>query len=105
MDEKFPMSPFSGLEVVEEYFIENRHRLMEVAAFLDRLDRAGTGQAKQDFRMKAFHEAIQLLSSNEPGRVAQMQMIFSDPTTDPRPALDRKAAYGAFNPALLEGKS
>jgi hypothetical protein len=27
-------------------------------------------------------------------------MIFSDPTTEPREALDRKAAWGAYNPSL-----
>jgi len=88
----------TGTQVVEEYFIENRHRLLEVAAFLDRIDRAGG--MTDDFRMKALHEAVQVLSSNSPGRVSQMQMIFSDPTTEPRPALDRKAAYGAFKPVL-----
>ena len=31
--------PLSGTQIVDEYFIENRTRLLEIAAFLDRLDR------------------------------------------------------------------
>ena len=26
-------------QILDEYFLENRHRLLEIAAFLDRLDR------------------------------------------------------------------
>ena len=33
-------SPLSPQALVDEYFIENRTRLLEIAAFLDRLDRA-----------------------------------------------------------------
>ena len=50
-------SPLTPREVVDEYFIENRTRLLEIAAFLDRLDRADPAYAAQDFRMKAFADA------------------------------------------------
>ena len=33
-------SPLTGRELVDEYFIENRTKLLDIAAFLDRLDRA-----------------------------------------------------------------
>ena len=90
-------SPRSGTGLVDEYFIENRTRLLEVAAYLDRLDRSGDDAAQHDFRMRAFREALEVLASDERGRVERIQMIFSDPTTEPRPALDQKAAIGAYD--------
>ena len=55
MDSQSPLSP---KEVVDEYFIENRTRLLEIAAFLDRLDRADPAYAARDFRMQAFTDAV-----------------------------------------------
>jgi len=93
-------SPLNGTQLVDEYFIENRNRLLEVAAFLDRLERSGSAvSAMADFRMQAFQEALHALSSAGPDRLQQIQLIFSDPTTEPRPALDRKGAVGAFDRA------
>lgn len=89
--------PLTAAELVDEYFIETRNRVLEVAAFLDRIDRAGgvTG----DFRMRALEDALQALISSSATRVAQIQMLLSDPTTEPRPALDRKGAVGAYDPS------
>ena len=95
MDSRSPLTP---KEVVDEYFIENRTRLLEIAAFLDRLDRTDPGFAVQDFRMKAFGEALAAVSQGA-GRLERIQMLFSDPTTEPLGALDRKSAYGAYDPA------
>jgi len=89
-------SPLSPREVVDEYFIENRTRLLEIAAFLDRLDRADAGYAAEDFRMKAFSEALASVSQGN-GRLDRLQMIFSDPTMEPLGALDRKSAFGAYD--------
>jgi hypothetical protein len=82
--------------LVDEYFIENRTRLLDLAAFLDRLDRAGGPDS--DFRMEAFNRALTELCSTRPGRIERVQAILSDPTTEPKPALDQKSASGAWNP-------
>jgi hypothetical protein len=91
-----PVSPLSAKELVDEYFIENRTRLLEIAAFLDRLDRAETASAGRDFRMKAFFEALAALDANG-GRLDRIQMILSDPRETPLDALDRKSALGAYD--------
>jgi hypothetical protein len=88
-------SPLSARELVDEYFIENRTRLLEIAAFLDRLDRVDPSYAGEDFRMKAFTEAIANLTGS--GRLDRIQMLLSDPTIDPIGALDRKSAIGAYD--------
>src|SRR5687768_18558219 len=56
-------SPKTGRALVDEYFIENRNRLLEIAAFLDRLDRADGSLADHDFRVRAFREALRLLDA------------------------------------------
>jgi hypothetical protein len=94
-------SPLTMRQLVDEYFLENRHRLLDLAAFLDRLERSADGQdPSSDFRVRALREAMRIAGDDRPDRARRAQMIFSDPTLDPRPALDRKAAYGAFNPAI-----
>ncbi len=98
-------SPLAAVELVDEYFIENRHKLLDVAAFLDRLDAADSAAAARDFRMKAFADAVLALASGTGDRVERIQMIFSDPTTEPIPRLDRKAARGAYEGRNAGGRS
>ena len=88
-------SPLSRKDVVDEYFIENRTRVLEIAAFLDRLDRAGAGSS--DFRMRAFGEALSILANGGSDRLLQVQRLLSDPTVEPLAALDRKSALGAYD--------
>jgi hypothetical protein len=89
-------SPMTRRQLVDEYFIENRTKLLDLAAFLDRLDRAGGASGERDFRMQAFHEALHALCGDAPSRITQVQMIFSDPTTEPLEKLDQKSARGAY---------
>ncbi len=88
--------PMTRGQVVDEYFIENRTRLLDVAAFLDRLDRTDNESGEDDFRIDAFRDALSVLCSRAPGRVREIQMIFSDPTTEPMETLDQKSARGAY---------
>jgi hypothetical protein len=84
-------------ELIDEYFIENRNRLLELAAFLDRLDRSGGPAASNDFRMHVFRECVAALSGTGADRLTRIQMLLSDPSTEPLPALDRKGAVGAYD--------
>ena len=98
-------SPLTPTQLVDEYFIENRNRLIEIAAFLDRLDRADPAVTDQDFRMRAFTDALAVLGTTSSSRVAEIQMLLSDPRTDPLPALDRKGAVGAYDGPARGGRS
>jgi hypothetical protein len=97
-------SPLSPAELVDEYFIENRNRLLELAAFLDRVDRSGGAAAWGDFRMTAFREALAAVAGAGPDRLLKVQLLLSDPTTEPLPALDRKGAVGAWDRSKAEGR-
>ncbi len=80
-------------QVLDMYFMDARHKLIDLAAFLDRVDRA---PGDNDFRMKALKEALKHLESDHRDRAAKVLMTFSDPTTTPIPAATTKAACGAW---------
>ena len=89
--------PLSQRQLVEEYFIEHRTRVLDLAAFLDRLDRASELNAGDDFRLVALRRAIEVLCTESgPSRLDRIQMILSDTRTDLLDQLDRKSAFGAY---------
>ncbi len=90
-------SPLGPTAIVDEYFIENRNRLLEIAAFFDRLDRADPGRRTSDFRVHALREALGVLAGEGPSYVTRIQTLLSDPTTEPMTSLDRKSARGAYD--------
>jgi hypothetical protein len=87
--------PLSQQQLIDEYFMEHRVKILDLAAFLDRFERSIDKNAEQDFRIVAFRDALRELISAAPGRVERVEMIFSDQNTELLPSLDRKAAYGA----------
>lgn len=86
-------------ELLDLYFMDARSKLIDIAAFLDRLDRAN-GEA--DFRLAAFREALKELARNEPTRAKNVLLSLSDPTTEPIAAAPGKGACGAW-PGKVEG--
>ena len=47
-------SPLTQRELIAEYFMEHRVQVLELAAFLDRLDRAREIDADDDFRLRSI---------------------------------------------------
>ena len=80
-------------EILDLYFVEARHKLIDIGAFLDRVARA---DGTDDFRMEAFHTALAGLSTREPHAAKRALLAFSDPTTEPIPSATTKAASGAW---------
>jgi len=80
-------------QVLDLYFPDARCKLIEIAAFLDRVDRA-TGDA--DFRLGAFREAMKHLADQQPERAKSVLLSFSDPTTEPIARAPGKGAIGAW---------
>jgi hypothetical protein len=79
-------------QVLDLYYMDARCKLIEIAAFLDRVERS-TGEG--DFRMAAFREAMKELNSKG-HRAERVLLALSDPTTEPIPAATTKAACGAY---------
>jgi hypothetical protein len=80
-------------QVLDLYFMEARAKLIDLGAFIDRVERA-TGS--EDFRMAAFRQALTELSKGDTHKAKRVLLAFSDPTTDPIPAATTKAACGAW---------
>jgi hypothetical protein len=96
--------PLTQRQLIDEYFMEHRTKVLDIAAFLDRLERAAVRDAEDDFRFVAFRATLRELTSASPGRVERAQMILSDQTSEPLAELDRKAAYGASIRTLESGE-
>jgi hypothetical protein len=80
-------------QVLDLYFMEARAKLIDIAAFLDRMDRAD-GEA--DFRLQAFRQALRELDGADDQRARNVLLSLSDPSTEPIPAATTKAACGAW---------
>ena len=78
-------------QVLDLYFLDARHKLVEVAAFLDRAERAS---GRDDFRLKSFRVAASKLGNKKKDKVKNVLLAFSDPTNEP--AATTKAACGAY---------
>ena len=80
-------------QILDLYFLDARSKLIDLGAFIDRLERAG-GEA--DFRMKAFQAALGELNKGGTHKAKQVLLAFSDPSSEPIPAATTKAACGAW---------
>jgi hypothetical protein len=95
----------NSTELLEEYFLENRTKVLEIAAFLDRVDRAEGAVELDDYRWRAFRETLRILADSSGDRMERIQMLLSDPTVEPKPELDHKGASGAFDHWTGEAQS
>lgn len=101
------MSTGTGLsrqQVLDLYFLEARGRLIEVAAFLDRVERAS---GEPDFRLAAFRQALVVLATDAtvtgaPDRAERVLIALSDPTLEPIDRAPGKGAVGAW-PGVIPG--
>ena len=87
-------------QVLDLYFMEARSRLIDLAAFMDRVER---GSGPEDFRMEAFRNALEVLTTCRNLRAEAVLLAFSDPTVDPIPVATRKAACGAWPATRASG--
>ena len=79
--------------ILDLYFMDARSKLIDIAAFLDRVDRA---EGEPDFRLAAFRKALEELAGDEPVRAKSVLLSLSDPTTEPIEKAPGKGAVGAW---------
>jgi hypothetical protein len=102
-DSKFTC-PQNREEVIDAYFMEHRAKLIDIAAYLDRLDRARPVGENADFRDVAFRNAIAILTDSESQRARRILDLLSDHTAEiPQSAEGMKGALGAPLVAAAEG--
>ena len=70
-------------KVLDKYFLDARCMLLEIAATLDRFDRAGEGQTggSADLRLQKLYESLAMLADRKttPDRAERLLTVFSDP--------------------------
>ncbi|MFZ9692368.1 MAG: hypothetical protein ACO3EP_10035 [Phycisphaerales bacterium] len=94
-----PTLPIGRESVIDRYFLEHRAKVLDVAAFLDRVDRAaaaGDSTALEDFRLRSLRAAIAVLLDGEPDRARRILELLSDPSTEPIAKAPMKGAKGAW---------
>ena len=73
-------SPQTAAEIFERDFLLIRAKLLEIAASLDRIERADAAEVvNKDERRGRIEQAIEILSGGGFDRAERIQLLFSDP--------------------------
>lgn len=90
--------PMRAPDILDLYFIENRSRILDIASFLDRIDRyPDADKAHADYRYQALVKIIGMLGQSGESRTKAIQVALSDPTTEPLDSALGLKAWGAWN--------
>ncbi len=89
-------NPMTRDQIIDRDFLTHRAKLLDIAAYLDRLDRSGP--SNEDFRDLALRDAIAILTDGQPDRARRILESLSDPTTTPIDQAPGKGASGAYPP-------
>ncbi|MES2439203.1 MAG: hypothetical protein V4584_09045 [Verrucomicrobiota bacterium] len=82
----------SKKELLDLQFIDARHKLIDLAAFLDRIDRH---PGEDDYRYAAMKKALPILLSDRPDRARAVLESFSDHTAEITDSAPFQGAFGA----------
>ena len=88
--------PISKRAVADRYFLEHRAKAIDLAAFLDRFDRA-QGEGADDFRVRALEGCCRVLVDGKPERARRILELLSDHSTEPIAKAPMKGATGAMD--------
>jgi len=86
----------SKKEIQDLYFMDSRFKLLEIASFLDRVDRH---KGEADFRHPAFLNALEAMQNPPEGmtRAQAVHHAFSDHSTEPLEKANIQFAHGAVS--------
>lgn len=85
----------SKKELLDLQFVEIRHKLIEVGAFLDRIERH---EGEADSRLEAMKAALPLLQESGAGRAKAILNALSDHSTKMPETAPFQGAFGAPQP-------
>lgn len=85
----------SKKELLDLQFIDARHKLIDLAAFLDRIDRHA---GDEDYRYAALKTALPILLTDRPDRARAVLESFSDHSTKIAASAPFQGAFGAALP-------
>ena len=71
-------TPLPAAKAIDQFFLDARSKLLDVAATLDRIGRGSDAQsADADPRMARIRQALEVLADQSGGRAERIQKIFS----------------------------
>ena len=79
--------------VTDLYFADARSKIIDLAAFLDRIERS---EGADDFRLRSMRAALQELGAPGPEKARRILLLLSDPSKEPVPEASTKSACGAW---------
>lgn len=80
-------------DILDLYFMDARYKLIDIAAFLDRVDRH---EGEVDFRHEGFLKALEaMLNPGDQPRAKAVLDALSDHSTEPVEKSEIQFAYGA----------
>jgi len=88
-------------KIVDQYFLEHRAKVLDIAAFLDRFDRAAASEGvagsatTTDVRVRALCAALDLLRDGQTDRARRALELWSDHSVEPIAKAGMKGAIGA----------
>lgn len=82
----------SKKELLDMQFIDARARVIDIAAFLDRMDRH---DGDEDIRLKYYFKALRILLEDRPDRAKAVLEAFSDHSTELTETAPFQGATGA----------
>ena len=89
-------TPLTKKAVADLYFLEHRAKVLDIAAFLDRIDRA-QGEGADDYRRAALEACCAILTDGRPERARRVLELLSDHSTEPIAKAPMKGATGAVD--------
>jgi hypothetical protein len=88
-------TPLTKQAVADLYFLEHRAKVLDLAAFLDRFDRASE-PGGSDFRVEALKAALGLVLDGQSDRAKRVLELWSDRSMEPIDRAPMKGALGAM---------
>jgi len=64
-------------DVLEQEFLHVRSKLLEVAAFFDRLDCAESSSEINSSQLERLQQGCEILTDNQSDKAARLQLLFS----------------------------
>lgn len=85
----------SKKDILDLYFMDARHKLIDLAAFLDRIDRH---DGEPDYRLDGFHHALEaMLCPGDVPRAQAVLEVLSDNSVEHIPKATIQGAFGTVD--------
>ena len=94
LENRMKNPPANTPDLVELGFMDARSKLLDIAAWLDRIERY---EQEDDYRVKALYASLEVLNERGGERARKILDGLSDPSVEPIPEAHTQGAAGAYD--------